>query len=387
MVSIYLDNAATTFPKPTEVTEAMKVCMESYCVNAGRGVYPLALQADRLITDTRQKVQRLLGLSGRGKVVYAASATVALNQILFGLEWKKNDVVYTTPYEHNSVYRPLTQLKKEYGVEHKELISAVSPNTMVWDLKKVEEMFFRVPPKAIVLSHVGNVCGNVTPVEDIARLAQNYGAIVVIDGAQGGPLYPIQNRENIDFYVFSGHKTFYGPFGVAGFWTSQRQLLKPLIFGGTGTESERNDMPEDEPERYEVGSPNVLAISGLSAACDWLERTGITFIREHEGRLAKHAFEAMENWTDIKIYRGGEASLQNGIFSFNIDGYSAQSLAMVLNQEYGISVRAGLHCAPRAHEFLGTLVMGGTVRIGIGYFNTIEDIEKLLFAIERISDN
>ena len=381
--TIYLDNAATTFPKPREVGAAIQACLEGYCVNSGRGVYPLAQQAERIIANTRMQVQRLLGVAGQGEIVYSSSITVALNQILFGSPWKRGDAVYVTPYEHNSVFRPLAKLRSAQGIQINELTEAVSRDRLEWDLDKVKEAFFQCPPKAVVLSHVGNVCGNLTPIEGIARLAKEYGAVVIVDGAQGGGLFPINNTSLIDFYAFSGHKTFYGPFGIAGFWKKKECILEPILFGGTGTESEREDMPDEGPARYEVGSPNILAIAGLSGACDWLEQIGSQSILQHEQELLKELISGMENIEGVTVY-GSKAALQSGFVSINVAGYTAQTVAMILSQEYGIAVRAGLHCAPRAHTFLGTIEDGGTVRIGLGYFNTRKEILVLLSALNEM---
>lgn len=379
---IYLDNAATTFPKPQMVINAMNHCMVNGCVNTGRAVYELAQKGDQLIAETRLKVSNLLGFD-YGEIIFAPSATLALNQILFGLDWKKGDVVYTTPLEHNSVMRPLEQLVNKLGIKILQL--HLDPVTLQYDMNEIEKMFFNSPPTAIIMSHVSNVCGNVTPIEEIAIKAKVYDSTVIVDGAQAGPLLPVKNSKYIDFYVFSGHKTFYGPLGIAGFWYSKKRELKPYLFGGTGSHSEFLLMPEELPYKYEVGSHNIVAITGLNAACDWIKEVGYIKIIEHEQALMDILIDSLSDVEEIRLFISKNKGNQTGILSLTIDGYTSQEIATILDQEFNIAVRAGLHCTPMAHSFFNTLPKG-TVRVSLGYFNTIEDVQALTNAIEKIVD-
>lgn len=379
---IYLDNAATTFPKPLKVIDAINECMLNGCVNAGRAVYELAQKGDQLIAETRLKVSNLLGFN-YGEIIFAPSATIALNQIIFGLNWKKGDVVYTTPLEHNSVIRPLTQLANIIGIKILQL--PLDPFTYQYNMNEIERMFFNNPPTAVIMSHVSNVSGNVTPIEEIAIKAKIYDCKVIVDGAQAGPLLPVNNSKHIDFYVFSGHKTFYGPFGIAGFWYSKKHELKPYLFGGTGSHSESLSMPEQLPYKYEVGSHNIVAISGLNAACDWIKEIGYLKILEHEQALMDIVIDSFSDVEEIKLLLSKDKANQTGILSLTVDGYTPQEIATILDQEFNISVRAGLHCAPMAHSFFNTYPKG-TVRVSLSYFNTIQDIKTLTYAIKKIVD-
>ena len=382
-MDIYLDNAATTFPKPETVIEAVAGCMRNGAINAGRGAYPLARKADRLIEDTRNAVASLLNYK-EGQVLLSASATLALNQVLLGINWNYGDIIYSTPFEHNSVSRVLQHLQDTLNV--KLMTLPINVKTLEYDLDAIKQMFNKMPPKALVMTHVSNVCGLITPVSIIAELAKEYEAIVVADGAQAGPLLPLERvQEIVDFYIFSGHKTFYGPFGIAGFVTNGNVPLTPIIFGGTGSHSELLSMPEDLPFRHEVGSSNIVAISGLHAACGWLEETGIANIREHERTLLKTTVEGLSQYPDVKMFVSSNLDNHLGTLSFTIVGYTAQEVGMVLSQEFGISTRTGLHCAPSAHKFLGTLP-NGTVRVGFGYFNTKDEVESLVNAVRMMVD-
>jgi cysteine desulfurase family protein len=380
---IYLDNAATTFPKPQKVIDAVNECMRSGCVNAGRGVYPFARSADLTIQQTRTLVADLLGFPN-GQTVFTPSATIALNQIILGTRWNSGDTIYSTSLEHNSVARPLEELTRAYSVKLKQL--PLDRETLEYDIKQIEEDFFRNPPKALVMSHVSNVCGLITPIEAIASLAKKHGALIVIDGAQGGPLLPQINNENlIDFYVFSGHKTFYGPFGIAGFVSSGTVNLKPLLFGGTGSHSEFLTMPESLPMRFEVGSHNIVAISGLKAACEWLMDVKPQNIVDHERRLLEKAINGISGNGECRLFVNMNVFNNLGTFSFSINGYTSQEIGSIFSQNYDISIRAGLHCAPMAHSFLGTLPYG-TARVSFGYHNSEQDVQTLVQAINEITE-
>lgn len=354
--------------------------MRDYGVNAGRGIYPLARYAEEVIASTRYKCRALLGFND-GELIFAPSATHALNQIMLGLEWNRGDVVYISPFEHNSVARVLHYLEEHLGIQIRQL--SVVKDTLSYNLEDIKKKFFACPPKALVISHASNVCGVIAPVKELASLAKEYNGLVIIDGAQGGPMLADTVNSDIDFYVFSGHKTFYGPFGAAGFWTNGRILLRPLLFGGTGNKSEELFMPSELPYRYEAGSHNVVAIAGLQAACDWLAQVNPAEILRHERELTMQLVEGLANVEKVKLYVNPDPNQQTGIVSFRIDGYTAQEVAMILDQNYNIAVRGGIHCAPFAHRFLGTLPHG-TVRVSFGHFNTKEDVNTLLWAVQDI---
>ena len=381
-MKFYFDNAATTFPKPECVVASMTKCLNEGAINAGRGSYDLAFEADRVISRTREQVKSLLGFDG-GRVMFSPSATIALNQVLLGLAWKHGDIVYSTPYEHNAVARVLNHLVTKQGIEWGKLPFDIQ--SMTFSMEDIKQQFFRHPPKALVLSHASNVFGVVTPVEEIAAIASQYGAVVIVDGAQVGPLLPSQSSTAIDFYVFSGHKTFYGPFGIAGFWTNERFELLSILFGGTGSHSESLDLPAEYPFSIEVGSPNIVAITGLQAACDWLDKTGPEKILKHERLLMKCFIDGVKDIRGIRSWPQNNEKKSVGIASFAVDGYTPQEVGMIFDQQFGMAVRTGLHCAPMAHECLGTLPRG-TVRVGFGWFNREDEVDALIGAIGSLTE-
>lgn len=376
----YFDNAATTFPKPKVVLEAITDCMQEYAVNAGRGVYKAALKADTVIASARNKTRRLLGAND-GYVLFAPSASIALNQVVSGIPWKYGDVVYTTQYEHNSVSRVIHQARNEYGIVWDTL--DFDPKKLTYDLDEIRKQFFLKPPTALILSHVSNVFGFVTPIEEIAEIAKEYGALVIIDGAQAGPLLPMRRGKLVDFYIFSGHKTFYGPFGIAGIWTHGDIKLEPTIFGGTGSHSEMLAMPQEFPYSLEVGSPNVVAIAGLDAACDWISQIGPECILRHERNLNQMFIQQISEMHGVKVWAAMRDEESSGISSFIVDGFTPQELGMILDQTYDCAVRTGLHCSPMAHKTINSLPRG-TVRVSFGWFNTEEEVKFLVDALKEV---
>lgn len=379
-MTIYFDNAATTFPKPKLVQEAVIRTIESGSVNAGRGVYSLALEADKIIHDTRLWVAKLLNYQ-KGHTIFAPSATLALNQVLLGMPWKPGEIIYITPFEHNSVARIIEFIRENYFVE---VIQIPVDKELNFQLDELEKLFLNKPPKAVIMAHGSNVCGLITPLDKIARLAKEYEAVVIIDGAQVGPLLPVQEAyELIDFYIFSGHKTFYGPFGIAGFVTNGRVKCSPIIFGGTGSHSELLTMPEEIPFAFEVGSSNIIAIAGLHAACRWIDEIKPAAIVKHEQELLFRLVTGLSEFEEVKMYLNSNIQCHLGTLSITVEDYTAQEVGMILSQEFDIAVRTGLHCAPMAHRFLGTMPYG-TVRVGLGYFNSKDEVDILIKAISQI---
>ncbi len=370
----YLDNAATTFPKPECVYKEMDDISRNYAVNAGRGSYKAAQKAVKVIDDTRAALLKLFNAEGIAYVVLTASVTQALNIVLAGLGLKEGSIVYISPYEHNAVVRTLHMLQKETGFMVKEM-----PLTkgLEIDLGRLEFEFAQSHPSVVVSTAVSNVTGYVLPIGDIFQSAKKYNAVTITDAAQAAGLIKMDIRElQTDILCFAGHKTLYGPFGIAGFVMKEGMELKQTFAGGTGSHSLSPEMPQNAPERYEAGSCNIVAIKGLYAALGALEQ------EEHYRKIkeiTEYAVNALEGVPRISIL--GSTKGQLGIISFVADGYSSDEIGKILDEEYDIAVRTGYHCAPLIHKHLKDDSYGGTVRIGLGYFNTEEDIDKLAEAL------
>ncbi len=375
--TIYLDNAATTFPKPDSVYTAADTFYRYYGGNAGRGGNPLARAGTRLLNETREHLADWLNAPSSEKVIFAPSATHALNLAIFGSVFQPGETIYVTPFEHNSVLRPIDHLRQTRGIQVRQI--PFSRQTYACQLDKLAAAFQDEPPTMVCVTQASNVCGVMPPVQDIAKLAKlsNPQAIVIVDGSQTAGLYPLPLHEgSIDAFIFSGHKALYGPYGIAGLILASDWKPRPLLFGGTGTYSESIEMPRDFPSAYEVGSHNIWAIAGLKAALDWLQITGREAIVEHTINLSRRLRTSLAALPGVEVYTPTKDMPWCGIISFTLESTKPQAVEATLGAA-SIAVRAGLHCAPWAHKWLGTLNTGGTLRISFGYFNSKDDLDKI----------
>lgn len=378
----YFDNAATTFPKPEVVYAFMDSFYRECGVNVGRGQHKLAAKASALVAETRSLILNMLHCSNK-KVVFTHTATEALNIILRGIPLAGKQNVYISPFEHNAVTRVLAHLQAIYDISLHQL--AVDKKTLLYDLNEIKGQFSEDNPSLVVISHASNVCGLLAPISEICGMAKRYEAITVIDMCQTAGLVDTDlSCDIIDFAVFAGQKTLYGPFGVAGFVMNGRITPVPLLYGGTGVDSANQSLPETIPERYEVASPNIMAIAGLNAAIKWLNETGIDNVFRREKENHENLLSTLQKYSNVKIIGNGRTDEMIGVVSCLFDGYGSDDIGHVLNN-HDIAVRTGLHCAPFAHRFLGTFP-AGTVRFSVSYFNTEEDFAKLDDALSLIAE-
>ncbi|MCS6836604.1 MAG: aminotransferase class V-fold PLP-dependent enzyme [Anaerolineae bacterium] len=373
---IYLDNAATTFPKPESVYQAMDQFYRSYGGNAGRGGNPLARKAASLVHETRELLKLWLSAP---EVAFSPSATLALNTAILGADLGMGDVVYVSPFEHNSVLRPLAHLRKAVGIEVRVL--PFDKQTFACALDDVRKQFRIDPPAMLCISQVSNVFGAVLPVDELSLLAKqaNARAIVLVDGAQAAGLL-LPTMERIDALIFSGHKSLYGPFGIAGLAFGTRWRPQPIFFGGTGTQSDSLDMPAQGMGRYEAGSQNIVAVAGLHAALLWLHEQGREHLQSHLNSLTHALVSALQSIPQATVYTPQQ---QSGIVSFTLEGISPQAIETALGAK-NIAVRAGLHCAPWSHEWAGTLEQGGTVRVSGGWFSSEKEAAHLFDSLKAV---
>lgn len=385
-MSFYFDNAATTFPKPECVYAFMDSFYRKHGGNAGRGQYKLAAESSKIIFETRGFIQKIL-CSPNKDVIFAPSATVALNMVIQGLlADEKKKTVYISPFEHNSVTRVLHHFEKRGKICVRRLF--VSPD-FEYDIEKINAQFAELPPDIVIVSHASNVIGLVSPVLEIFAVAKKYGAHTVTDMAQTAGLVPLDvASELVDFAVFAGHKTLYGPFGIGGFAKSCNVALEPVLFGGTGVDSANQEMPENIPGRYEMGSQNICAVAGLHAAAQWFLQNQDE-IRAAEEKNHRRLLEILRQYDFVKIAgptdRFSEKTKCIGVVSTVFDGYAAEDIGNVFD-EMEIAVRTGLQCSPLAHKFLGTFP-AGTVRFSVGYFTGEEDFCTLEKAMGYIEEN
>lgn len=378
---IYLDNAATTFPKPEAVYKYMDEVNRNYAVNAGRGAYRKAQFASGIIADTKIALRKLIGADSTIPVVFSASITIALNQIINGISMPENSVIYYSPYEHNAVARTLNYLSKWKKVFLREL--PMDDETGEIAIEKLPYIFSKEPPFAVFCTHMSNVTGYVLPIEEIFREGKKYGSINVLDTAQSLGLIEldIRKQRDIDILAFAGHKSLYGPFGIGGFVNVSGVPLNEYIVGGTGSNSLNLDMPTGEETKFESASSNVVSIAGLKAA---LETLDIKKVFQHERELTDYFVEKLTSMRHIKAFLPADRNKHIGIISFDVEGYKADDVGMILDEDYNIAVRTGYHCAPHIHSHLKDERYLGTVRVGISQFTSLEELDKMISALEEL---
>lgn len=378
---IYLDNAATTFPKPEEVYKAMDDINRLGAVNAGRGSYKLAKKASQLIQDTKQMIRDLIHVDISASVVFSPSVTVAINQVVNGLKLREGAVVYLSPYEHNAVARTVYNLSKTRNIKIKEI--PINENSLKIDLEKMKYEFAKDKPDALFCTQISNVTGYILPVNDIFKEAKRYNCITIMDSAQSLGLVEISATQlYVDIIAFAGHKTLYGPLGIGGFVNITGVPLEIFITGGTGSDSLNLEMPESLEGKYEAASSNIVAIAGLNAALKNLRQEEILI---HERELTKYLIERLKEIKDVKICANYEFNRQVGIVSIVSKTMSSEDIGTILDEDFDIAVRTGYHCAPLIHKYLKDEKNLGTVRIGLSQFNSMKDIDGLIDALKEMT--
>ncbi|MBR1579024.1 MAG: aminotransferase class V-fold PLP-dependent enzyme [Selenomonadaceae bacterium] len=377
----YFDNAATSYPKPEQVYKFMDEFYRSNGGNVGRGSYTLANNAKLLVDDTRTRLQRLLHCPNK-QIIFEPTATIALNTIIQGLVLSDAKNIYISPFEHNAVTRTLHHL--EQSAKIKIHILNVTRD-LDYDLKRIKYQFDATQPDVVIISHASNMIGLVAPVEKIFELAKRYRAVTIVDMAQTAGLIDLNvGSETIDFAIFAGHKTLLAPTGIAGFIMNPSIKLPPIIFGGTGFDSANPNVPDRLPERFEVGTLNIIGIAGLNAALDWIETQTLARIRSLELNNRHRLLELLSAHDCLSIVGNIVGREYVGIVSCTIEGISSESAGNFFAAK-GIAVRAGLQCAPLAHKFLGTYP-DGTVRFSVNCFTTDDDFAQLRSVLDELDE-
>lgn len=378
----YFDNAATTYPKPECVYSFMDDFYRNSGGNAGRGNYGLAQTAGSLIANTRKRIQELLHCPAK-QVVFEPTATISINIIVQGLIKKGVKNIYVSPFEHNAV----TRILHNYSEENHVTVNILEvQDNLKYDIEKIRYQFDDKKPDLVIMSHASNVIGLIAPIEEIFSLAKRYEAYTLVDMAQTAGLIDCNvGSDSIDFAVFAGHKTLLGPTGISGFVMKQEIDLPSVIFGGTGYESANQNMPESLPEKFEMGTLNIVGVAGLYASLGWISEMTVERLYKEELLKREKLIDILNRYGFIKLIGVNDNCKYVGIVSCLINGISSDSAGTLFN-ELGIAVRTGLHCAPLAHQFLGTFP-AGTIRFSVNSFTKEEDFEELENALNYIEDN
>lgn len=376
---IYLDNGATSFPKPLSVRQNVDISLKKFSANPGRSGHSLSLRAAKEIFECRKRLKELFNVNSEEEIIFTENCTMALNTVIFGL-LSEGDHVLISSMEHNSVTRPLESLKDK-GVTYSTFDYSYDDNETVDNVRNL----IKPETKLVICTHASNVFGFRFPIERICALCHAYGILFCVDSAQSAGVFDIDVGTNqYDFVCMSGHKSLYGPMGTGVLILNNRNL-KPLLYGGTGTESVKKSQPEGLPEKFESGTKNMNGISGLKAGVDFVKNRGIKNIYNHEYKLAKRLFNGLANNRKVITYnKSFDYGKVAPVVSFNIDGVYSEDLVAKLNK-YGIMTRGGLHCSPLAHTTMNT-IENGTVRVVPGAFNTINDINYLLNVIRKLTN-
>ena len=379
---IYLDNGATSYPKPDEVYTFMDSFYRSFGVNPGRSGYDLCMETGDLVDRTRKMLTGFFNGDDPNRLCFSHNSTDALNLIVFGM-LKQGDHAVTTTLEHNSVLRPLYHQSRLNGVE----VDYVPFDKRGFVDPAAIKNKIKANTRLVIVNHASNVIGSVQPVEAIGRICREHGVPFAIDASQSAGKVPIDMEQmNIDVIAFTGHKSLLGPTGIGGLYVRDGIEIRHTRAGGTGVRSADRMHLDDYPYRLEYGTGNVVGIAGLHAGLKWIEAKGMDEIHKHEMRLTRILRNALVALDGVSLYCQEDLTDHIGVISFNVDGMEALNVGTLLDGDYDIACRTGLHCAPLVHEQLGTAQIGGAVRIGIGPFNTEDHIRTAIDAIGEIVD-
>ena len=380
---IYFDNAATSWPKPQVVTEAMVQCINESGANPGRAGHRMANKSASIVYETREAISELFHSADPLRLAFTSNVTEALNFALVGL-LNPGDHVITSSMEHNSMMRPLRLFESqglEISVIQRSSEGFIDPEDITNAIKKNSVM--------IALNHVSNVTGTIQPIAEVGHIAREHDLLFLIDTAQSaGTLEIDMENEYIDLLGFTGHKSLYGPMGTGGLIIGDRvniKKFKPIKTGGTGSRSSEEIQPQFLPDMCESGTLNVVGLAGLKAGIAWIQEKGIETIRAHELALTERLLSGLQEIPGVTIYGPKDATHQTATVSFTIKNTSPSDIGLTLDEKYDILCRVGLHCSPSSHKTIGTFP-AGTIRFGLGIFNTQEEVDEALNAIKELAE-
>ncbi|MCX6543364.1 MAG: aminotransferase class V-fold PLP-dependent enzyme [Acidobacteria bacterium] len=381
MSMIYLDNAATSFPKPEETYVFMDEFYRTHGVNPGRSGYDLCMETGQLVDDTRKLLTQFFNGSDPDRLIFAYNSTDALNLALFGM-LSAGDHAVTTTIEHNAVLRPLYHLATHHGVE----VDHVPFDERGFIDPDAVAARFRPTTRVVAINHASNVIGTVQPIQEIGRRCRDRGIHLVVDASQTAGKIPIDVQAmNVDVLAFTGHKSLMGPTGIGGMYVREGVEIRHTRAGGTGVRSAQRSHLDEYPWRLEYGTPNIMGIAGVNAGLRWIHKTGLAAIEAHEMGLMRSLVEGLRDIPGVSLYCQDDLTNHIAVMSFNVDGFEPGNTGTMLDVDYNIACRTGLHCAPRVHEQLGLDKLYGAVRFGLGPFNTEEQITTAIGAVREIA--
>jgi len=378
---IYLDNSATSFPKPEEVYKFMDTFYRKHGVNPGRSGFDASIETEEMVFETRKMLTYLFNGTDPNRLTFSYNASDSLNMVIQGLAEQGNHVI-TTSLEHNSVLRPLHHLEMAGMIEVDHLPFDKSGYLDPDDIKKS----IKKNTKMVIINHCSNVIGTIQSIAEIGGICREAGVVMVVDASQSAGSTPIDIKAmNIDVLVFTGHKSLMGPTGIGGSYVMEHVPVRYTRFGGTGVRSAQKTHLEEFPYRLECGTLNLLGVAGLHAGVKWINEQGIENLHHKEMQLWDKLRRGIQNIENVITYCAESTENHNPLLSFNINGLDSGDVGMILDVDYNIACRTGLHCAPLVHEVLGTDKIHGSVRLSLGAFNTEEHIDTAIQAISEIA--
>jgi cysteine desulfurase family protein len=378
----YLDNAASSWPKPPSVIEAMTNSLADSAAGPGRGSHSMAIKASRVLFEARKNAAKLFGIRNPNDIAFQMNTTMALNLAIKGFV-RDGDHVVCTMMEHNSVRRPLEYLKRTRNVSVTYVPADHRGNVQAADVAAA----IRPETTLCVVAHSSNLLGTIIPVPEIGALCRSKGVRLLVDAAQSAGILPIHvDQMGIDMLAFPGHKGLLGPQGTGGLYIHPEIELEPLMHGGTGSQSEEIDQPHVRPDRYEAGTQNTVGIAGLNAGIKFVMEQTVDAIYQKEWLLTQRLMEGLMQINGVQLLGPEIGQAKTGIVAFNVKEADSSEIAFILDQTFGIAVRSGYHCTPLSHESIGTLKQGA-VRASVGYYTTNEDVDALIEAMKQIVDS
>jgi len=378
---IFLDNGATSYPKPEEVYAFMDRFFRTLGVNPGRSGYDMCMEAGEKLEETRRLLTDFFNGTDPNRLCFTYNSTDALNMIIFGL-LREGDHAVTTTLEHNSVLRPLYHLSRDLGVQVDHIPFNTEGFVDPGEFPKV----FRKNTRLVIVNHASNVIGTVQPIREIGRICRERGIVFAVDTSQSAGKIPIDmDKDCIDVLAFTGHKSLLGPTGIGGLYVREGIEIRQTRAGGTGVRSAQKSHLEEYPYRLEYGTVNIMGVAGLNAGLKWIERNGLETIHHREMEMTRKLVEGLREIENVTLYCLKSLEGHISVICFNINGMDAADVGTMLDVDHNIACRTGLHCAPLVHEGLGTDKLHGGVRFGIGPFNTAEHITAAVAAVKEIA--
>ncbi len=373
-MSIYFNNAATTWPKPEIVYETVDECFRGLN-SPSRTTSDEGMRNTAMMQTCREEVADFFNIQNPNQLVFTPSATYSLNLAIFGLEWHEGDEIVMSGLEHHAVSRPVRKVAREHGVKFH--VAPYRPGEPV-DLDFVEEKLKSGKVRLLAITMASNVTGEILPCEELGRLASRYGALFLVDAAQSAGVFPVDVEHlRADMLSLAGHKGLFGPPGCGALYVRKGIPLRTLTEGGTGKDSGKHEMSGRFPSNYEVGTHNLLSIAGLTAGVRWIQQTGIDELRRHEQDLTARFIERVQAIPGVTVYGTPDVSRRTAVVSLTMEGVSPASIAEWLATQHNVSTRAGYHCAPLAHETIGTLPGQGTIRFSFSFANTADEVDQV----------